>query len=103
MVIAIFAQEDKSACLRKDEEVAQKLQTTKVKSAASTLRNGMSEALAYTDFPHEPWLRIRSNNGIERINRKIRRRANAISCRLLSGWQEHADADLRGAPPRIDF
>ena len=32
----------------------------------------------YTKYPHEHWLKIRSNNGIERINREIRRRTNAV-------------------------
>lgn len=39
-----------------------------------TVRDGFVETLAYTEFPTEHWCRIRTNNGIERINRKIRRR-----------------------------
>jgi len=76
----IFAQEDKEACLKKAEEIAQKLRSTKLKSAANTLVNGIHEVLTYTEFPHEHWLRIRSNNGIERVNREIRRRTNAVGC-----------------------
>ena len=77
---AIFAQEDKSACLRKAEEVAAYLRENKLKSAANTLESGIGETLTYTDFPREHWLKIRSNNGIERINREIRRRTNAVGC-----------------------
>lgn len=80
MLKAIFTQADKSACLRKAEKVAQKPRTTKPKSAACTLRNGMSEALTYTDSPREHWLWICSNNGMERINREIRGRTNAVGC-----------------------
>lgn len=43
-------------------------------AAARTVRDGFAETLAYTEFPPEHWLRIRTNNGIERINREIRRR-----------------------------
>lgn len=75
---AIFAQEDREACLRKAEEVAQFLRDNKMKSAANTLESGIQEALTYTSYPHEHWLKIRSNNGIERINREIRRRTNAV-------------------------
>ena len=75
---AIFAQEDREACLRKAEEVAQFLRDNKMKTAASTLESGIQEALTYTNYPHEHWLKIRSNNGIERINREIRRRTNAV-------------------------
>lgn len=77
---AIFAQEDRAACLKKAEEVAQFLRDNKMKSAANTLENGIQEALTYTNYPHEHWLKIRSNNGIERINREIRRRTNAVGC-----------------------
>ena len=75
---AIFAQEDREACLKKAEEVAQFLRENKMKTAANTLENGIQEALTYTNYPHEHWLKIRSNNGIERINREIRRRTNAV-------------------------
>ena len=75
---AIFAQEDRQACLRKAEEVAQFLRDNKMKAAANTLESGIQEALTYTNYPHEHWLKIRSNNGIERINREIRRRTNAV-------------------------
>ena len=77
---AIFAQEDREACMKKAEEVAQFLRDNKMKSAANTLVNGIQEALTYTGYPHEHWLKIRSNNGIERINREIRRRTNAVGC-----------------------
>jgi len=77
---AIFAQEDKGACRKKAQEVAQRLKDTKLKSAAATLENGIEETLTYAGFPREHWLRIRSNNGIERMNREIRRRTNAVGC-----------------------
>ena len=77
---AIFAQEDRAACLKKAEEVAQFLRENKMRTAANTLEKGILEALTYTNYPHEHWLKIRSNNGIERINREIRRRTNAVGC-----------------------
>lgn len=39
-----------------------------------TVRDGFVETLAYTEFPPEHWRRIRTSNGIERINCEIRRR-----------------------------
>ena len=77
---AVFAQEDQAACQKKAEEIAKKLRETKLKNAAATLENGIRESLTYTEFPREHWTRIRSNNGIERINREIRRRTNAVGC-----------------------
>ena len=80
MLKAIFAQEDGDACRRKASEVANKLREMKLRSAAKTLEDGIEEALVYTHYPHEHWLKIRSNNGIERLNREIRRRTNAVGC-----------------------
>lgn len=77
---AIFAQEDKEASLKKAQEIARRLKDTKLKSAAATLEKGIDEVLTYTNFPREHWLRIRTNNGIERMNREIRRRTNAVGC-----------------------
>lgn len=47
-------------------------------AAARTVRAGLAETLTYTEFPPEHWHRIRTNNGIERINREIRRRTRAV-------------------------
>ena len=77
---AIFAQEDRLACEAKAADVVRFLRENKMRAAANTLENGISEALSYTAFPREHWLKIRSNNGIERINREIRRRTNSVGC-----------------------
>ena len=78
MLRAIFAQEDGNACRRKAAEIVGKLHETKLKSAAKVLENGIEEALTYTRFPHEHWLKIRSSNGLGRMNREIRRRTNSV-------------------------
>ena len=78
MLKAIFAQEDHDTCMRKAAEVMEKLRSSKLKAAAKVLESGIDEALTYTRFPHEHWLRIRSNNVIERLNREIRRRTDAV-------------------------
>ena len=38
------------------------------------VRDGFAETLTYTEFPPEHWHRISTNNGIDRINRRTRRR-----------------------------
>lgn len=43
-----------------------------------TVRDGFSGTLTYTEFLPEHWRRIRMNNGIERINREIRRRTRVV-------------------------
>lgn len=47
-------------------------------TAARTVRDGFAETLTYTEFPPVHWRRIRTNNGIERINREIGRRTRVV-------------------------
>lgn len=47
-------------------------------TVARTVRDGLAETLTYTEFPPEHWHRIRTNNGIERIDREIRRRTRVV-------------------------
>lgn len=54
--------------------MAEELESIELGAAAGTVRDGFAETLAYTEFPAEHWRRIRTNNGIERINRENRRR-----------------------------
>ena len=49
-----------------------------MRNAVNTLENGIRESLAYTKCPQEHWLKIRSSNGIKRINREIQQRTNAV-------------------------
>jgi transposase-like protein len=78
MLKAIHAQEDKSAAREKARAVVAKLREMKLKEAAEKLENGIEETLTYMDFPHEHWMRIRTNNGIERIMLEIRRRTRVV-------------------------
>ena len=78
MLKAIHAQESREACGRKAEEVAGELESMRLGAAARTVRDGFVETLAYTEFPPEHWRRIRTNNGIERINREIRKRTRVV-------------------------
>lgn len=78
MLKAIHAQESRVACARKAGEVAEELESMRLAAAARTVRDGFAETLAYTEFPPEHWRRIRTSNGIGRINREIRRRTRVV-------------------------
>ena len=78
MLKAIHAQEDKTAAKEKAKSVISRLREMKLNKAADKLENGLEETLTYMDFPSEHWLRIRTNNVIERVNREIKRRTRVI-------------------------
>ena len=50
----------------------------RLSQAAGILREGVEETLSYMAFPREHWVRIRTNNMLERIMREIRRRTRVV-------------------------
>jgi transposase-like protein len=78
MLKAIHAQEDRNEALKKVERVAKRLDEMKLGKAARMVRDGCIETLSYYSFPEEHWRRIRTNNGLERIIREIRRRTRVV-------------------------
>jgi len=71
MLKAIHSQESKAAAKEKAKPVAQSLREMKSKEAVIKIETSINETLTYTDFPFEHWTRIRTNNVIERLNRKL--------------------------------
>lgn len=80
MLKAIHAQEDREAAKKKAVEVAQKLEEMRLGKAAAIVREGVEETLTYYFYPSEHWVRIRTNNMLERIMREIRRRTRVVGC-----------------------
>lgn len=78
MLKAIHAQESKGAAKRKAKEVVEELRSMKLPEAAKKVEAGIEETLTYMDFPSQHWLKIRTNNVIERLNREIRRRTKVV-------------------------
>jgi len=78
MLKAIHAQEDRAAAQAKVEQVAAKLEAMKLRKAAQLVRDGAPETLSYMAFPREYWLRIRTNNPLERVMKEIRRRTRVV-------------------------
>lgn len=50
----------------------------KVKETAKKVEDGNEETLTYCDFPSKHWIRIRTNNVIERLNQEIRRPTRVV-------------------------
>ena len=71
MLRAIHAQESKKAARKKAAAIFAGLQGMKLQEAAKKVSESIDETLTYYDFPSEHWMKIRTNNAIERLNREI--------------------------------
>lgn len=78
MLKAIHAQEDKKAAREKARAVEAKLRAMHLSKAADKVRDSIEETLTFMGFPEEHWMRIRTNNTLERINREIKRRTKVV-------------------------
>ena len=97
MLKAIHAQESKRAAREKSRAVVDELRSMKRKEAAKKVTDGIEETLTYCDFLGEHWTGIRTNNVIEMLNQKIRRRTRVVgsfpdgdsALMLVCAWLRH--------------
>jgi putative transposase len=80
MLKAIHAQESAADAKVKAAQVVAKLRKLKLTRAAELVADGVEETFSYYKFPEQHWLRIRTNNPLERIMREIRRRTRVVGC-----------------------
>ncbi len=78
MLKAVHAQEDRDAARHKSSLVVEKLRSLRLEAAAKCFQAGVEETLSYMAFPSEHWVRIRSNNMLERVMKEIRRRTRVV-------------------------
>ena len=78
MLKAIYAQESKKASREKAAAVVDELKAMRLPEAAKKVETGIEETLTYCDFPSEHWIKLRTNNVIERMSREIRRRTRVV-------------------------
>lgn len=78
MLKAIHAQEDLASAKEKASAVVRKLREMKLPKAAEKVETGVEKTLSYMHFPREHWLKIRTNNGLERLMREIQRRTRVV-------------------------
>lgn len=104
MLKAIHAQENKEAARQKAKIVAQNLRDMKLQAAAKKVEESIDETLTYTDSPMLHWTRIRTNNTMERVNRKIKRKTRSIGAfpdgqsalMLICARLRHVDSSIWG-------
>ena len=78
MLKAIHAQESRDAADRKARAIVDDLRAARMNTAADLVERSVSETLTYYAFPDIHWLKIRTNNPLERIMKEIRRRTRVV-------------------------
>ena len=78
MLKAIHAQEDRKAAAEKMGAVISELRRQRLNKAADLLEESGHETLTYYAFPDSHWIKLRTNNPLERIMREIRRRTRVV-------------------------
>ena len=78
MLKAIHAQESRAAAQRKAKEVIETLKTMKLRTAAALVDSAVGETFTYYAYPPQHWLRIKTNNPMERLLREVRRRTRVV-------------------------
>lgn len=78
MLKAIYAQESLDSARIKVTDVIQQLRAMKLNAAADLIEDKIEETLTYYRYPPTHWIRIRTNNPLERIMKEIRRRTRVV-------------------------
>ena len=78
MLKAIHAQENRAAAEEKTETVIAELRRQRLTRAAELVAESIGETLTYYAFPDSHWIKIRTNNPLERIMKEIRRRTKVV-------------------------
>jgi transposase-like protein len=78
MLKAIHAQENRVAAEAKAAAVVDEFRRQRLVRAAELVDAHVGETLAYYAFPDSHWIKLRTNNPLERIMREIRRRTRVV-------------------------
>lgn len=78
MLKAIHAQESREAAESKSKAVIDKLKAMKLKAAAEQVEKSIQETFTYFGYPPQHWLKIKTNNPMERLLKEARRRTKVV-------------------------
>ncbi len=78
MLKAIHAQENRAAAQEKARAVIDELLRQRLKRAAELVDDCVGETLTYYAFPDSHWIKLKTNNPLERLMREIRRRTKVV-------------------------
>ncbi len=78
MLKAIHAQESREAAAEKAAVVIAELRRQRMGKAADLLEERIQETLTFYVFPDSHWIKLRTNNPLERLMKEIRRRTKVV-------------------------
>jgi transposase-like protein len=78
MLKAIHAQEKREAADEKARAVVSTLRDMRLGKAADLVETKIHETLTYYNYPQAHWIKLKTNNPMERIMREIRRRTKVV-------------------------
>jgi len=78
MLKAIHAQESRQTAREKADAVIAELRRQRMIKAAELVAESIDETLTFYAFPDSHWIKIRTNNPLERIMKEIRRRTKVV-------------------------
>jgi len=78
MLKAIHAQENRKAAEVKAADVVSNLKAMKLRAAAELVENAIHETLTYYAYPPQHWIKLKTNNPMERLLKEARRRTKGV-------------------------
>jgi putative transposase len=78
MLKAIHAQESREAAEAKATDVVTKLRGMKLKAAAELVEHAIHETFTFYAYPPEHWIKLKTNNPMERLLKEARRRTKVV-------------------------
>ena len=78
MLKAMHAQESRESAEDKCKDVVKKLKAMKLRSAAELVETSAHETFTYYGYPPQHWLKIKTNNPMERLLKEARRRTKVV-------------------------
>jgi len=78
MLKAIHAQENRKAAETKAADVVANLKAMKLRAASELVEGGIQETLTFFSYPPQHWIKLKTNNPMERLLKEARRRTKVV-------------------------
>ena len=78
MLKAIHVQKCRDAAQRKAQDVIERLKTMNLRTAEALVDSAVNETFTFYAYPPQHWLKIKTNNPMERLLKEVRRRPRVV-------------------------